>query len=194
MVELNTGAELLRDLEKIIGRDAVDRFTDSVGGGRVYIPRRAHGFGPSQLVEALGGMESAAPIIEKLAPLYGGMNVDIPLHRSSLAARRRRTIEEALIRGEESNGQIARRLGVHERTIYIHRRRLKDAGLLEPAAQQQAPAISLGAGERIELDLLAHSQPDQRSNDEIARLHGGDLRDVTRIRSRLIRQGHIPKT
>lgn len=192
MAECSDGAELLRDLEKVAGRAAVDRFIEVVGGTRVYIPRGAPTEDSNRIVEALGGLESAPAILEKLAPLYGGMSVSIPLYGSSLTAKRSEGIKEALLKGEESIMRIAARFHVTERTVHYWKTRLQDAELLPMPAHRQPSGAEPQAGQNIELDLLTCPGPDTRSNREIARLYKVTERHVAAIRSRLIRQGRIP--
>lgn len=186
------GAQLLRDLEQIAGRAVVDRFLSFVGGTRIYIPREKPDHEAGRLIEAFGGLEHATAIIKKLAPQYGGLNLDIPLGGSGFHERRREAIAEVLLRGNASVAQVANLFGITERTIHNHKRRLRDMGRLPPLPHQPDRQTSPETVDLVRIDLLTHPQPDQRSNDEIAHTHRCSREIVINIRSRLIKVGRIP--
>lgn len=109
---------LLREIAEIAGEAAALRVAQARGGTRAYIPRPENLSATHWLVQALG-LEPA----RELASIYQGEHLDIPLgpHAGNQAA-----ITAAITRGlaeGRSAADIARAVGVTERTVTNHRAR-----------------------------------------------------------------------
>lgn len=112
--DLDTG-DFLNVVEKLAGRDAAFQIVRLVGGTTVYIPVSCEA--DHWLVETVG--QNTADIICKLYTVgKTGAKVTVSMGQS---LSRRHAID-LLIEGQLSTTAIARRVGLHERTIS----RLKD--------------------------------------------------------------------
>jgi DNA-binding NarL/FixJ family response regulator len=102
---------LLAELEGIIGRDAALKFTAARGGTRVYIPARVSG--DHWIVKAIGA-EAAFKLCAHFTFGRRGISIDIPL-----------LPKDIIIKGLSAKGasprQVARQLGITERTVRRHR-------------------------------------------------------------------------
>lgn len=99
---------LLGRIESAIGRDLTLRLCSAVGGTEVALseyPRRG------SLVEAIG-VDAARKLYDEL----GGGKIIIPMGVHAGLARRRHEATELAAKGL-SQAQIARKLGVHVRTL-----------------------------------------------------------------------------
>jgi hypothetical protein len=101
---------LLADVERALGAPAMHRLVRHAGGQRISVPRPAYA-ARSQLAESVG--EDVALF---LSETLGTGNLDVPLGPRSAKVRIVRTVALGLADGE-AVAAIARRLGVHERTV-----------------------------------------------------------------------------
>lgn len=100
---------VLSQIEKAAGADVVAKLCRRLGGTSFYVARNPRA--GSLLTETVG-IEAA----KKIAVLFGGETIGIPLGPAANATRRRRAIRR-LLRSGHSAQEIARRIGCHARTV-----------------------------------------------------------------------------
>lgn len=111
------GSDLLAVVEHCCGREAMERLAFKVGGGRVTVPRepREH-----HVLSLILGVEGT----RKVVAIFGWGEVEVPMGPAALHERLR-TAAEALIKSGKSGPEVARALGVSQRTVTRYRRRMK---------------------------------------------------------------------
>lgn len=97
------------------------RFAAEFGGQEIYMPDAGRVGPEHRLAQALG-LDTARRIAEALSP-PGRMIV--PLGPTSSLGRRKAEIRRLVDAGKPV-AHMARALGVHERTVYFHKARLKE--------------------------------------------------------------------
>lgn len=115
---------LMLELAEVIGFDATWTLVRAKGGQRVFIPSSVDaGHWLCQLV----GLEAGQKLAEHLRGGRSGCELTIPLARTYQS---RRALAEALGEGASAN-EAAAAAGVHIRTAYRHRKRLKNTNQLK---------------------------------------------------------------
>lgn len=100
---------ILAEIEEIAGRDAAVALALALGGESVYVPRPNKVCPGHRLAEAVGVAAARA-----IAGHYQGEAIDVPMARRAL-------VRELAGRGIP-NGEIARRLGLANKTVRRYRR------------------------------------------------------------------------
>ena len=110
---------ILAELAEVAGAEAAWALVAAKGGTTVYIPRAV----PADhwLVEVVG-REAAAKICKHFASLHAGTHIQLPTTRVD---QQRRRLIRALEAGASAS-QAALEAGMHERSAYRNRKRLKD--------------------------------------------------------------------
>lgn len=110
---------VIAEIERVAGREAALKLSLARGGQTIYTPYEAkEGHWLTQLV----GLEAARKICEHYRVGNTGARLLIPIARQAL---QRQTMEEQLERGASAT-EAAAASGMHERTAYRSRRRLRD--------------------------------------------------------------------
>lgn len=110
---------VLAEIAELVGNAKALQIAAHAGGTRVYFPSKVH---PDHWLVKCVGLEDAGKILERFA----GDTCDIPQAGHGSYARFRRGIAERIEQledGDNSSKDIAREVGVCQRTI--HRRRAK---------------------------------------------------------------------
>lgn len=120
---------LLAEIAEAAGLPAALKIADARGGTRVHFPARAP---DGHWLPELVGREAA----DKICRLYhttghGGVEQLVPLGPKGFYARARRMAEQ-LTRDGVSREEVARRLGVHIRSVQRYRGRLRDIEKRDP--------------------------------------------------------------
>ena len=116
--------EMLRDLEKALGVEAVWTLTGACDGCECGIPQKSR-MSRSVVTRRLG-----KEIVTWLFETYNYGNIVIPMGAHGSRALRLSTFLTALEAGK-SHSQIAKENGCHTRTVERIKRRLLDAGFLQ---------------------------------------------------------------
>lgn len=106
---------VLRTIADAAGLTVALKIAQARGGTRVYVPHRVRA---GHWLAELVGLDAA----QRVAKLYPGENIDIPLGLTGSVQNARRTARQALDEGA-SVAQAARASGLTERTIYNLRSR-----------------------------------------------------------------------
>lgn len=114
---------ILDEIEEVAGRDAALALAGRYGGTTIYIPAEPRDGHP---LVALLGKEVAAKIGAHFKVGRTGARLLIPKGQNWEAKARHSDIV-SLIESGVSAREIASRLGVHERTVYRHRARKRNA-------------------------------------------------------------------
>ncbi|MBB4302333.1 Mor family transcriptional regulator [Rhodobium orientis] len=112
---------LLAEFAEEIGLEGALKIAEARGGQQVYLPSSVSD--DHWLSELVG-----RPAAEKLCRRYcarGGINLVIPLGPAGHRSKARRRLFKALAEGK-SVSETVRASGVHERTVYRAKARLKD--------------------------------------------------------------------
>tara|TARA_R110000787_G_scaffold26344_27_gene73759 strand:+ start:704 stop:1093 length:390 start_codon:yes stop_codon:yes gene_type:complete len=118
MTDFDSLPQLLAELAGACGLAAALKLAEAYGGTRLHVPKRVNPAHP--LFRALGP-EAAAWLVEN----YGGDRVDVPL--GPLANdRQRRTRIRRLIEENASERDIARAVGITDRTVRRHRAAIRE--------------------------------------------------------------------
>jgi DNA-binding NarL/FixJ family response regulator len=118
---------LLAEMAEVAGRDAAAKIASAVGGCRIYLP--AHAEDDHWLVKAVG--RQLADKLMRHFSIAGtrGARLDIPLPSASVhtQAQQSRSVRiRELSESGQSAREIARTLGIAERTVFSHRRRHRE--------------------------------------------------------------------
>lgn len=125
-------------ITKAMSREFADRLADELGGTRIYIPKRRFKRDDTPLVAFLGGVQAANEFLEKLKPHYGGGSfVALPKGRTSNVWKKSVAIQDDLISGDLSVRAISRKHKTSERSVYAHRAKLVECGLLSKRHVEQ---------------------------------------------------------
>lgn len=116
------GSDLRRDLVRLCGETAADRFLSTFSGCRIRIPYRPAA--KSRLVDAIG-FEAAV----SFAAEYGGEVMNVPAGEMSAWRRRTQRIREMIMAGTPCY-DIARETGCTERAVRKARAKLRAKGVL----------------------------------------------------------------
>jgi DNA-binding NarL/FixJ family response regulator len=116
------GSSLKRDLTRLCGAEAADKFLQAFAGCRYRIPYRPSI--KSRLAQAIGHENATA-----FAAEYGGEVMDVPGGELLAWNQRRLRIEKMLIAGAASY-DVAREAGCTERTVRKTRARLRAKGVI----------------------------------------------------------------
>ncbi|MGH7027833.1 hypothetical protein [Brevundimonas sp.] len=117
----------MADILKQLGKDFADRLVQACGGRRVYIPTRLPRRGP--LHDAFN-----EPELRKLIAVSGGGHVDVPVGAGNTYGRARSKAEGMLREGYSAN-EIANKVGLSRRTVFMIKARMRDLGQLPPRGQ-----------------------------------------------------------
>jgi DNA-binding NarL/FixJ family response regulator len=107
---------LLAEVEGVVGRDAAIKFATACGGTRIYMPASV----PSEhwMVEVIG-INAAEKLSKHFSFGRRGIRLDIPMMPRALQIR-------ALTKAGASSREIALNLGVTQRTVHNHRKKMHD--------------------------------------------------------------------
>ncbi len=111
---------LLAELAEVVGQGRALAFAGEFGGRRLSVPRRERMGEDHRLVQALGRAGA-----DRLADLYGGETIDVPMGPVGTIAEARRRMARALDGGASIDGAAAT-AGLHRRTAQRMRKRIKD--------------------------------------------------------------------
>ncbi len=111
---------LLSELADVVGQGKALAFARDFGGRRLSVPRRERMGEDHRLVQALGRAGA-----DRLADLYGGETIDVPMGPVGTLAEARRRLARALDDGASIDGAAAT-AGLHRRTAQRMRRKIKD--------------------------------------------------------------------
>jgi hypothetical protein len=109
---------VLFELAETFGLPVALRFAAEFGGRRLAVPEEAHGDHPV-------ARQFGIAVLEWMIDQWGPQNLLIPLGPQSSYNRRIGEIRRLLQAGEDA-ATIVRAVGCHERTIFRHRRTLKE--------------------------------------------------------------------
>jgi hypothetical protein len=110
---------VLHRIARVAGIQAAWEIVNACGGVRVYIPAKAE---QDHWLTALVGFDAAAKICEEFRGGNSGCSVEIPLAK---LAHQQRRLMKALEAGM-STSNAARVSGMHQRTVYRAKLRLRD--------------------------------------------------------------------
>ncbi len=117
--------EMLRDLEKALGPQAVWKLTGVYGGSQFYIPQK------SNIDRSVANQRLGADCIRWLFDKYDHGLITIPMGPHASGPLLLKALRTALAAGKPL-GQIAKDHGCHIRTVDRAKRKLRDAGFLIP--------------------------------------------------------------
>lgn len=113
---------VLAEIAELVGNAKALQIAAHAGGTRVYFPSKVH---PDHWLVQCVGLEAASKILERFA----GDTCDIPQAGHGSFARFRRGIAQRIeqLEGEDkSSKEIARDVGVSQRTIHRRRKSQRD--------------------------------------------------------------------
>ncbi len=113
---------VLSEIADMAGAEVALKIAAVAGGRMAYFPMEKN-LAPDHWLAVAVGMEAARAISRR----YGGGKVMIPLGPGADRFSRIRRIIHAGIKRGLSASRIARLAGVHERTVFNHKARLKKA-------------------------------------------------------------------
>ena len=111
---------LLAELADVVGQGTVLAFARDFGGRNLSVPRRERMGDDHRIVRALGRIGA-----DRLADLYGGETVLVPMGPAGSLAEARRRLARALDGGASADAAAAQ-AGLHRRTAFRMRRKMKD--------------------------------------------------------------------
>lgn len=185
---------LVEDIRVYFGDEIADKVITNFGGVRLTVPSAEKLTEGHAFVKILG-METAKAICELLLPAETRFEFVVPLNRANGAVALRKRIRELLQRGGQSTRQIALCCGVHERTVWRERSRMKKTGipLGKSVANKTYRDIASNAVlfeeelvRLVEILLLEGFSPSLLQ--QYLRV-GGSV--ITTIRNRLIKEGRL---
>ncbi|MBY6244182.1 helix-turn-helix domain-containing protein [Methylosinus sp. Sm6] len=115
---------LLREIADVAGLPAALAIAEEKGGARVHFPARAS---EAHWLVRLIGREAADKLCEHFRTAQGGARELVPLGPRNFYAQARRKAARLAEEGC-SREEVARRLGVHIRTVQRYRARGRDEG------------------------------------------------------------------
>ncbi len=124
---------VLFELAEAFGLPLALRFAAAYGGRRLQIPAKVHADHPV-------ARDFGAPLLAWMIERWGSQQLPIPLGPHSSYTRRIGEIRRLLRDGEDA-ATIVRMTGCHERTIYRHRRTLKERDDGRQGALDLAPPL-----------------------------------------------------
>ncbi len=113
---------LLNEIADVIGAHATLKLVEARGGSLTYIPATAPD--GHWLVGAIG-RDAADKLCAHFRTGCGGMDIMMPLGSLSITMKRRQAAEQ-MTREGVSRSDVARRLGIHTRTVQRYRARMRD--------------------------------------------------------------------
>lgn len=109
--------EFLSLVSEVCGESSVHALIAAHGGTAAYVPRYP---APKHILCQTLGLDD----VRKIADAFGSGWVEIPLGETSFVARSRAAVSDLTAEGQSAR-KIARRLGISQRTVFRHRRKLK---------------------------------------------------------------------
>lgn len=110
--------EVVAEIASVAGHEAAWLIVRARGGQQVFIPAHAR---EDHWLTTLVGMDAARKICDHFKVNHRGSQVIIPM---AAASQRSKRWAEALASGTPVD-QVAATLGVHRRTVFRHRRKVK---------------------------------------------------------------------
>ncbi|MEH3147262.1 MAG: hypothetical protein PGN34_18340 [Methylobacterium frigidaeris] len=110
------------ELAECFGKEDADTIVRAFGGLRVFVPEVPPPDHPH--IAALGA-ELAAKLGSHIATGIGGLHVDFPIASFSAKFNATERLRELVVRGDLSEVQISRQLGVHGRTVRRMRAKIR---------------------------------------------------------------------
>lgn len=111
---------LLAQLADVVGQGQALAFARDFGGRNLSVPRRERMGDDHRIVRALGRAGA-----DRLADLYGGETILVPMGPAGSLAEARRRLARALDGGASADAAAAQ-AGLHRRTAFRMRRKMKD--------------------------------------------------------------------
>lgn len=111
---------LLSQLSDVVGVARALAFASDFGGRNLSVPRRERLGDDHRIVRALGRAGA-----DRLADLYGGETILVPMGPAGSLAEARRRLARALDGGASADTAAAQ-AGLHRRTAFRMRRRMRD--------------------------------------------------------------------
>lgn len=119
--------KILQEIAELIGNSGALQIAAQYGGTRVYFPASSNVIEKHWLVECVG-QQNADKLCEHFKVDGRGQRIDIPLVAGTYKQLTRRIAEgvHKLHHGNASSTEIARRLGITQRTVHRHRHRYRE--------------------------------------------------------------------
>ena len=115
---------VLQEIAEVAGEAAALAIASRAGGTRIYLPARAAD--EHWLVQAVGRAHADA-LCDHFAVDGRGARLDVPLHVGGTFRQLQRAIAEVVHKmddgSEASSREIARKVGITQRTVHRHRAR-----------------------------------------------------------------------
>lgn len=117
---------ILQEIAELIGKAGALQLASKYGGTRVYFPA-SNAIGKHWLVKCVG-QESADRLCDHFAVDGRGQRIDIPLFGGTYRQLTRQIAQRVhkLHTDKASSTDIARQLGITQRTVHRHRARYRD--------------------------------------------------------------------
>lgn len=112
----------LEELVGELGHDVTKALLRAFGGQRIYVPADP---GPDHALTMALGARNAARLGAMIATGIGGMTIELPTGSESASASARRRLLELAADSTLTEGDIARELRVHARTVRRARAKLR---------------------------------------------------------------------
>ncbi len=119
---------LLDDIRELVGDEVADKLIAEAGGMRISLPRPS-ALTPNSRISRLIGYEDAKRIVDAVCPASVGVaQFTVPLSVHSRQQRTNQRLSELLSRDGLTSNDVARLAGVHVRTVYRHKARMRRDG------------------------------------------------------------------
>lgn len=173
---------MFEHIKDVCGEDIADAMSHRLGGSRISIPKHED-FDENHFLAMALGYELAKTIVEAVA-------TSVPSHHFHVPIRIDRRIQALLEQDGVTVGEIAERTGVHVRTVWRHKAKMRKAGrrIGDPFLPRTLlPTTEETKGHQIVRTLLLEGHSPSQIRD-ILQVPGSV---VLTIRASLLKQGKL---